>query len=94
MPRLFYPRFQYRNKKRPTRQYINDDNQVKPEPESSLRERDGSYIDTGPCGAPALLCDKPDDDGDDDDSELVMIALIMTMTIQGVRKKETNRQIS
>ena len=58
-------------KKWPTSHYNSDDshndNQLKPEPESSLRERDGSYIDTGPCGAPALLCDKPDSDGDSND---------------------------
>ena len=62
------PSFSTETKKRPTSHYNSDDshndNQLKPEPESSLREKDDSYIDTGPCGAPALLCDKPDGDGD------------------------------
>ena len=49
-------------KKWPTSHYNLDDDQLKPEPESNLRERDGSYIDRGPCGAPALLYDKPDSD--------------------------------
>ena len=81
-----------KQKKRPTSHYNSDDshndNQLKPEPESSLREKDDSYIDTGPCGAPALLCDKPDSDGDSND------CVDNDYDYTGCPKKETNRQIS